>query len=373
MKSEPYSIRPLAPLHPLAWELLCAFSDQVLHTESQKMIKQFQQVAATKPLDTKTWWMALDYCRLLRLPELGELTTLYAQTFSKPPPEWAASETDPTAKAGSQKGGVLNLLSVSAPESEQYGAVLQNVKTEKSALLLKAHPGRALSWQPLAVQRLAEGVQQLRKSNIPVYVEHPDVLYKQIESVPVDQRTDHDWSLLFFLLLCLKNEGLFEKEAEKYMMVKGMSPPSYEPLNYPDPSEWFDALEGSSEGDKPSGEGSLKLQGMLSTAMGSLTQQVTSRLQKSPAIVLDLQQLTHADWTSLFELGHLTRRVWNSGSREMFLTEPRGILLPVMLDYIELPPNALRRDEDSPWLQLQQEKTAQSAPPVVRSQRRTFG
>ena len=327
-KVETMALKQFPLTTDVAWKTLCYFSNNQVE-EGEKYL------ASVLTKDEKTpaaWMIGFDFCRLTgKKNVLAQLTERYAGIFHKPPPDWITQPVDQPEQQSS-KGTIINILSVSNPESEQYNAAFTAVQEKKTALLLKFGVGRALSWQDIAVQRLSKGIETLRKLNIPIYVEQPDVAMQHIKKIAFDRRTDADWVILFYLLLYTNQEPAFEEEALQYTLVKGMSPPSFEKLKYAPIQNWFDS-SGAASADESTG--AIVLTGVLSNHIGGLASRITQRLQKQESVTLDLRGISHADWTSIFEITNLHNKIWETGSRKLFITRPTA-LINKMFEYADI-------------------------------------
>lgn len=319
IKIETPGLRALPTIPDIAWRTICFFSN----SQNDDAAKYLEAALTDTERSTQAWLVGFDFCRLTaKHSTLSKLTERYASVFNKPPPDWISQPvTQP--ETNQSKGGVLNILSVSNPESDQYVTVFQTALEKKTAVLLKFSPGRALSWQEMAVQRLAKGIETMRKANLPVYIEAPDVVLSHIKKIAFDRRADADWSVLFYFLLYTNQETVFEEEALQFTLVKGISPPSFEVLKNPPLKTWFDVGSATTE----DAGNIIALVGPLSNHMGTLSSRITQRLQKQESVTLDLRGVSQADWTSIFDIASLHNKVWDSGSRKLYIVRPSALVL----------------------------------------------
>lgn len=319
IKVETPGLRALPTVAEIAWRTICFFSNN----QTDDAIKYLESVLTEKERSPQAWLIGFDFCRLTaKHSTLSKLTERYAAVFNKPPPDWISL---PVAQpeTNQSKGGTLNILSVSNPESDQYVTVFNTAMEKKTAVLLKFTSGRALSWQDMAVQRLAKGIEGMRKANLPVYIEAPDVVLGHIKKIAFDRRADADWSVLFYFLLYVNQETAFEDEALQYTLVKGISPPSFEVLKHPPIKTWFDIGSAAAE----DAGNTIALAGPLSNHIGTLSSRITQRLQKQESVTLDLRGISQADWTSIFDIAQLHNKIWDSNSRKLFIVRPSPLVL----------------------------------------------
>lgn len=319
IKIETPGLRALPTIPDIAWRTICFFSN----SQNDDAAKYLESALTDTERSTQAWLVGFDFCRLTaKHSTLSKLTERYASVFNKPPPDWISQPvTQP--ETNQSKGGVLNILSVSNPESEQYPTIFQTALEKKTAVLLKFSPGRVLSWQEMAVQRLAKGIESMRKANLPIYIEAPDVVLSHIKKIAFDRRVDADWSVLFYFLLYTDQETVFEEEALQFTLVKGISPPSFEVLKNPPIKTWFDIGSATTE----DAGNTIALAGPLSNHMGTLSSRITQRLQKQESVTLDLRGVSQADWTSIFDIASLHNKVWDSGSRKLYIVRPSALVL----------------------------------------------
>lgn len=319
IKVETPGLRALPVVSDIVWRTICYFSNG----QNDDAAKYLEGALTDNEKNTQAWLVGFDFCRLTaKQSTLSKLTERYAAVFSRPPPDWI-SQPVAQPETNQSKGSVLNILSVSNPESDQYLTVFNTCIEKKSAVLLKFSAGRTLSWQEMAVQRLAKGIETLKKANIPVYVENPDVVLGHIKKIAFDRRADADWSVLFYFLLYTNQEAVFEDEALQFTLVKGISPPSFEQLKYPPIKTWFDVGAAASE----DAGNTITLVGSLSNHMGTLSSRITQRLQKQESVTLDLRGVSQADWTSIFDIVQLHNKIWETGSRKLFIIRPSALVL----------------------------------------------
>ena len=319
IKVETPGLRALPTVPEIVWRTICFFSNG----QTDDAAKYLEDTLTNQERSSQAWLVGFDFCRLTaRHSTLSKLTERYAEVFNKPPPDWISL---PVAQPeiNQSNGSLLNILSVSNPESDQYVTMFSTVIEKKTAILLKFTPARALSWQDTAVQRLSKGIDALRKVNIPIYIEAPDVVLLHIKKIAFDRRTDADWSILFYFLLYVNQESVFEDEALQFTLAKGISPPSFETLKNPPIKNWFNT--GSATADD-SGN-TVALAGPLSNHIGTLSSRITQRLQKLESVTLDLRGVSQADWTSIFDIASLHNKVWDSGSRKLFIVRPSALVL----------------------------------------------
>lgn len=319
IKVETPGLRALPTVPDIVWRTICFFSNG----QTDDAAKYLEATLTNQERNSQAWLVGFDFCRLTaKHSTLSKLTERYAEVFSKPPPDWI-SQPVAQPETNQSNGSTLNILSVSNPESDQYVTVFSTVLEKKTAMLLKFTPGRALSWQETAVQRLAKGIETLRKAKLPIYIEAPDVVLSHIKKIAFDRRTDADWGVLFYFLLYVNQENVFEDEALQFTLVKGISPPSFEILKDPPIKTWFNT--GSATADDAGN--TVALAGPLSNHMGTLSSRITQRLQKQEAVTLDLRGVSQADWTSIFDIATLHNRIWDSGSRKLFIVRPSALVL----------------------------------------------
>lgn len=319
IKVDTPGLRALPMVSDIVWRTICFFSNG----QNDDAAKYLEGALSDEEKNTQAWMVGFDFCRLTaKQATLSKLTERYAAVFSRPPPDWIST---PVAQPeiNQSKGSTLNILSVSNPESDQYLTVFNTCVDKKSAVLLKFSVGRTLSWQETAVQRLSKGIETLKKANIPIYVENPDVVLGHIKKIAFDRRTDADWSVLFYFLLYTNQESAFEEEALQFTLVKGISPPSFEVLKYPAIKTWFDV--GAATTDDAGN--TIALVGSLSNHMGTLSNRITQRLQKQESVTLDLRGVSQADWTSVFDIVQLHNKIWETGSRKLFIIRPSALVL----------------------------------------------
>lgn len=319
VKVETLGLKPLPVVPYIVWRTICFFSNG----QTDDAVKYLESTLTEQERGTQAWLVGFDFCRLTaKHSTLSKLTERYAAVFSRPPPDWISMPvTQP--EVNKSKGSTLNILSVSNPESDQYLTVFGAILEKKTALLLKFTPGRALSWQETAVQRLSKGIEAMRKANLPIYIESPEVVLGHIKKIAFDRRTDADWSVLFYFLLYTAQEHIFEEEALQFTLVKGISPPSFEVLKNPAIKTWFDIGAATTE----DAGNIISLAGPLSNHMGTISTRVTQRLQKQESVTLDLRGVSHADWTSIFDIATLHHKIWESGSRKLYIVRPSTLIL----------------------------------------------
>ena len=294
-------------------------------------VRYLTSVLTEQEPSKEAWWVGFDFCRLSgKEAAQAALTEKYAAVFNRPPPDWTSYAAQPL-QVTTSKGQVLNVLTISNPESEQYATAFTAAQEKKTAILLKFTPKRQLSWQENAVQRLAKGIDALKKAKVPVYLENPEVILEHIKRIAFDRRTDADWGILFYTLLYTNHETLFEEEALQYTLAKGMSPPSFEKLGYPPQHTWFDGAPVATYTDNDTGH-TIVLNGNLAQQIGGLSQRVSARLQRQESIILDLRGINQADWTSVFEIAGLHHKIWATNSRKMFISK----MTPLMTKMLEL-------------------------------------
>ena len=319
IKVETPGLRALPTVPEIVWRTICFFSNG----QTDDAAKYLEATLTNQERSGQAWLVGFDFCRLTaKHSTLSKLTERYAEVFNKPPPDWI-SQPVAQPELNQSRGSTLNILSVSNPESDQYLTTFSSILEKKTALLLKFTAGRALSWQETAVQRLAKGLETLKKANIPIYIEAPDVVLSHIKKIAFDRRTDSDWSILFYFLLYVNQESAFEDEALQFTLVKGISPPSFEILKAPPIKAWFDT--GSATADDAGN--TVALVGALSNHMGTLSSRITQRLQKQEAVTLDLRGVSQADWTSIFDIATLHNKIWDTGSRKLFIVRPSALVL----------------------------------------------
>lgn len=318
VKSEVPGLMLLPPMPDVIWQTICHFSAG----QNDAALRYLDSVLNGHEPNIPSWLIGFDFCRLTASQTLlSQLTERYATTFNRPPPDWI---TQPVEQAvfTQNKGHVLNILSVSNPESDQYVTMFNSCSDKRHAVLLKFTPGRTLSWQETAVQRLARGIEAMQKIKVPVYLESPDTVLVHINKIPPELRTDSDWSVLFYFLLYTDQEQVFEDEALQYTLAKGISPPSFEALNYAPIKMWFDTGASATEEEGTH----ITLQGALSNHIGSLITRITQRLQRQETVTLDLRGVSHADWSSVFDIAATHKKIWASGSRKLFIIRPSPLL-----------------------------------------------
>lgn len=318
IKVEHPGLKALPSMSNISWQTICYFSNGQ-HDDAARYL---ESALNENEKNTPAWMIGFDLCRLTaKHATLSKLTERYANVFSRPPPDWILQ---PVAQpvVNQSKGSTLNILSVSNPESEQYITTFNLVLEKKSAVLLKFTIGRSLSWQEMAVQRLAKGIETLRKANIPVYIESPEILLSHVKKIAFDRRTDSDWTALFYFLLYTGQETLFEEEALQFTLAKGISPPSFETLNNPPMKTWFDVGGSTTEEDGHN----ISLQGVLSNHIGTLTSRITQKLQKQESVTLDLRGVSQADWSSIFDIVAIHNKIWDTGSRKLYIIRPTALL-----------------------------------------------
>ncbi len=319
IKVETPGLRALPLVPEIAWRTICYFSNG----QNDDAAKYLEASLNEQEKNTQAWLVGFDFCRLTaKQSTLSKLTERYAAVFSRPPPDWI-SQPVAQPELNQSKGSSLSILSVSNPESDQYLTVFNTVAEKKTAVLLKFTPGRMLSWQDTAVSRLAKGIESLRKANLPIYIEAPEIVLGHIKKIPLDRRSDADWSVLFYFLLYTNQEAVFEEEALQFTLVKGISPPSFEALKHPPIKTWFDVAVGTTE---DSGN-TIALAGPLSNHIGTLSNRIAQRLQSQESVTLDLRGVSQADWTSIFDIALLHNKIWASGSRKLFIVRPSALVL----------------------------------------------
>lgn len=324
----PYAIKPAGQYSALVWNTLAAFHSQQWDSGASLIEKQLDK--EEKQLDT--WNICFDFCRLSKKDKtLDTITSRYATIFNKPPPDWIGAEVESISTSKSD-GVTLNLISVSTPESEQYSDVHKQILDKKTALLVKFTPGKPLSWQETAVQRLSAILNDVQKLKIHVFGEHIELPLLHIKKMPADSRTMQDWDVLFFCLKILNKESEFEEEALNYAMAKGMSPPTYTPFPKADKSQWFSSTSAATSNNEDDLTNPvIVLNGAISNAMATLQQRVVARLQSKPAVILDMRGLTHIDFTSAVDLVKLHDKIWSSNARKLYAVEPSLIIKKILL------------------------------------------
>ena len=333
--NEPYILKSYPPLSEITWKTLSFFSNNQIDPG----IKYLEQVLVKEERAPEPWLVGFDFCRLSNSKEtLSTLTERYASIFNRPPPDWISNQVE-AVEVNTSKGSTLNVLSMSNPESEQYGNAFTAALDKKTAVLLKFNPSRALSWQATAVQRLAKGIESCRKAKIPVYIEHPEVVTNHLKTIPPDQRTEHDWAVLFYFLLVSGSESAFENEALQFTLVQGVSPPSFEKLNDVPMSTWFSSSESSDSEDTSN---IIVLQGSLNNHLSLITQKTQQKLNKNKSVILDLRGIHQADWNSIFDIANLHNKVWATGSREFYIGTPTA-LLHKMFTFAQIPEKSYKQ------------------------------
>lgn len=324
----PYLVKPSGQYSTLVWNTLAAFHAQQWDSGSALIEKCLDK--EEKQLDT--WNICFDFCRLSKKDvTLDTITSRYATIFNKPPPDWIGTEVA-AINTSTSDGITLSLISVSTPESEQYADVHKAILDKKTALLVKFTPGKPLSWQETAVQRLSAILNDIQKLKIPVFGEHIELPLLHIKKMPADSRTMQDWDVLFFCLKILGKESEFEEEALNYAMAKGMSPPTYTPFPKADKALWFSSsTTNASATEDDLTNPVIILNGAISNSMSTLQQRVVARLQSKPAVILDMRGLTHIDFTSAVDLVKLHDKIWSSNARKLYAVEPSLIIKKILL------------------------------------------
>jgi hypothetical protein len=317
-KIETYSVKPGQPMPLPIWKIIHAFTTNRIEDGTLAIETGFSpDMVAQEP-----WMVAFDFCRLSgKTATLTILTEKYASIFNKAPPDWVSKSV---SVADTNKGVLLNILSMTAPESEQYPALISQAADKKTALLIKFTPNRPLSWQELAASRLASGIKQLQQRNVPIYIENPQVVVAHMKTFPMDRRTDADWTILLYTLLFMQDESAFEEEALQFTLVKGISPPSFEKFSYPPAAQWFSAA--GSDDDKSN---VITAQGALLND-STLVQRIKNKLQKHTAVIVDMRAVTQIDWKTLSDLLFLFNQVVDSNSRKMYFAKPSPLLHKVL-------------------------------------------
>lgn len=322
----PYSIKQVGQCQAFVWDLLSAFNAQKWDEGAALIDKKLDKTNK----DINTWNIAFDFCRLSKKEDvLDSITSKYAICFNKPPPDWVGSDTKAIDSGSASEGVTLNLISVSTPESEQYAEIHKSMQSKKTALLVKFTPGKPLSWQETAVQRLAAILNEAQKLKIPVFGEHIELPLLHIKKMPADSRTEQDWDVMFFCLKLLNKENKIEEEALNYSMAKGMSPPTYTPFPKADKAQWFSSNTSTAQEDDVYNP-VIVLNGAIANYMSNIQNRIVSRLQSKPAVILDMRGLTHIDFTSALELVKLHDKIW-SNSRKLYAVEPSSYIVKAML------------------------------------------
>ena len=321
-----YAIKHISSCRQLVWQILDAFNNQKWDDGIELIDKKLDKDEKT----IEIWNICFDFCRLSKRKNmLDTITARYANIFNIPPPDWISHEVS-SIHATTSEGIVLNIISVSTPESEQYTAIHKTILDKKTAILIKFTPGKPLSWQETGVQRLAAILNDIQKLKIPVFGEHIELPLLHIKKMSADTRSVQDWDVLFFCLRLLGKEAEFEEEALNYAMLKGMSPPSYVPFPKIDKHQWFKTTPSINDEDDITNP-IIILNGSLASSMTSLQQRIVVRLQSKPAVILDLRGLTHIDFTSAISLIKLHDKVWTNNTRKLFAVEPSAIIKRLLI------------------------------------------
>lgn len=323
----PYAVKQVGQCQALVWELMTAFNNMKLDDGVSLIEKKLDK----HETHVDTWNICFDFCRLSKKEQtLDTITSRYATIFNKPPPEWISLPISDINNSSNTDGITLNIISVSTPESEQYADVYKSLSEKKTALLVKFTPGKPLSWQETAVQRLSHILNEVQKLKVPVFGEHIELPLLHIKKMPADSRSGQDWDILFFCLKILNRENEFEEEALTYSMASGMSPPTYTPFPKADKSTWFSNSSTSNNQEDDLSNPVIILNGPISNHISNLQQRIVGRLQSKPAVILDMRGLTHIDFTSAIDLVKLHERVWSSNARKLYAVEP-SLFIKTML------------------------------------------
>lgn len=329
-----YVLKNTGGCQALVWQALSDFSSKRWAAGADALMAGVSQFGK----DIALWSVAFDFCRLAgQSAALEELTEKYAALFGKPPPEWVSVAAG-SSGAPPTKGLRLKIHSLSGPESEQYEAVRDQLEADKTAILFSFTPGKAMSWQTVAVDRLASVINMAEKLGVPVFGENLDVPMEHIQRITADNRTDSDWAILFFCLRALERESEFEDEAMNFCMARGISPPSYTALPAADKDAWFGTL--SAKPEQSSQGGSVAVVGALSNGLFQAQANILQYLKTNSSVEVDMQAVSHVDWTSAMDFAAMYDRVIKEG-RALVVKKPSAVAGRMLLA-AGVPANAIK-------------------------------
>lgn len=334
---EPYSIKVTGICPTVVWQALCDFGNKQWDEGAKNLLSQMDKTVR----NTETWAVAFDFCRLSGKKDvLNTLTEKYASIFGKAPPEWVNIQAKTPEPPSASKGATLNILSVTIPESEQYESIRIQLETSRTALLIKFTPGKPLSWQSGAVERLARTIADVTSWKLPIFGENLEVAVTHILKINADSRTENDWNILFFCLRCMARVEEFEEQAFQYAMAKGISPPSYSPLHNEDKSKWFETAESKKDIGQDTGGDIISASGSLSAIMHTINSKAVQRLQTKPSVTIDMQAISHIDFSSAMDFVAMHDKL--ALSKRTVLVNKPSALVKQMLITVGLPEKSIK-------------------------------
>lgn len=337
IRQETYSVKSTGSCPVVVWQALCDFGAKQWDEGAKNLLSQLDKTQKS----TDTWAVAFDFCRLAGKKEtLNLLTEKYAAQFEKAPPEWVNIPASMPESLNNSKGVTLTILSVSNPESEQYAVAREQLEKTKTALLVKFTPGKPLSWQSTAVERLARIIVDAGSWKLPVFGENLDVASNHITRINADSRTDADWDVLFFCLRGLNRVDDFEEQAFQFAMVKGISPPSFAPLPEAEKSKWFESVDTPKESSDDANNDTITVSGSLSTAMHSIQTKTVQKLQTKLSVTIDMQGISHIDFSSAMDFVALHDKL--SHSKRTVIVHKPSVLVRQMLLTVGLPASSIK-------------------------------
>jgi ABC-type transporter Mla MlaB component len=162
-----------------------------------------------------------------------QLALQYVVAFERSAPGWEESEApcepQPRASARPAAGGYFpltgKLSQANAPQINNMLAATQ--KQSQVRLDLGSHTGA----DDVGARLLADALAQLRKRRYALVVQHPEKIWRALESAVKQGREAGEgyWILLLELLQWQNNRQAFEDRAVEFAVSFELSPPSWEP------------------------------------------------------------------------------------------------------------------------------------------------
>ena len=282
---------------------------------------------ATGKNNKQAWLMLFDlYQAVQNRAEFDALSMLFTVKFEQSPPVWAESvgaENDPRRSSQSRERKDLFVFKPNA--SGELAAEIEKFRTfSETQGTVRLDFSKVTGITAEEATLLANALLLLRKKNVPMWFNSPEVLEKLLRQAFNEKATEvqrYYWLLLFELYILQGKNQEFEDLGLEYAVAFEMSPPNWEVYTNTVAAALAKSAAGAKAAATATGahaESGYALKGVISGASANQVAEVNGYAASHAEVTIDTSKILRIDFSYASTFFDVVKAIQLAGKRVIF-------------------------------------------------------